>query len=190
MSRPGHCDTCGARVDHHRPSKHIDHDFVCAWDDDVRARRYARHEGRPPVGLFGESDGVDGCVATGCLQGRHGVGWFRGHEYEPPPAAVLLERMRDRRARRIRRRVIAGGTWAYAIVYQVWIDDESFCDDWDVTRIHGDWSTMLRVTRERLGISRFVVPTPDGRDRWTLYSDEHAVTVCVWKRTVGTLVRP
>lgn len=194
MSRPGHCDVCGARVDHHRPSKHIDHAFVCAWDDDVRARRAARREGA--VAVYGDRfswrvfDSVDGCVATGCLRGRHGIAWFRGHEYEPPPPAVLLERMRERRARRILRRVTARGTLEITEAFQVWILEDFLCDDWDVTRTYGDWFTAVTVTRERLDIPKFTVPEPDGRDRWTLYSEEHDVTVVIEKRVVGTLVRP
>lgn len=195
MSRPGHCDVCGMRIDHHRPSKHrADHPFACAWDDDVRARRAARREGLSPV--FSSSvwaagpERVDGCMATGCLRGRHGIGWYRYHEYEPPPPAVLLDRMRERRARRILRRVAARGTWEITEAFQVWLDDDCVCDDWDVNRTYGDWPTMLTVTRERLGIPKFVVPVPDGRDRWTLYSLENDVTVIIERRVVGTLVRP
>lgn len=194
MSRPGHCDVCGARVDHHRASKHIDHDFTCAWDDDVRARRAARLSGASVYTGYApwrEFDSVDGCVATGCPRGRHDVEWFRGHEYEPPPAGVLLERMRARRARRILRRVSARGVWTYTTVYMVSVDPFTvFEDAWDVTRTYGDWSTMLTVTRERLGISKFVVPTPDGRDRWTLYSEREDAMVWIDRRVVGTLVRP
>lgn len=193
MSRPGHCDVCGARVDHHRPSKHIDHPFACARDDDVRARRAARLSGASVYtgrAAWRTDESVDGCVVTGCRRGRHGPLWYRDHVYEPPPAPVLLERMRERRAARILRRVRARGTWAYATVHMVWLDSDHVCDDWDVTRTYGDWSTMVTVTRERLGISKFVVPTPDGLDRWTLYSEREEVTVIIERRVVGTLVRP
>jgi hypothetical protein len=130
-------------------------------------------------------------MGTGCLRGRHGPLWYRGHVYEAPPAPVLLERMRDRRAARILRRATARGTWAYATVYMVGVDPFTvFTDEWDVTRTYGDWTTMLTVTRERLGISKFAVPTPDGRDRWTLYSEREDATVWIERRVVGTLVRP
>lgn len=195
MSRPGHCDVCGTRVDHHRQGflEHV-HDFTCAWDDATRALRAARREGRAPgftSPVWAGPERVDGCVGTGCLRGRHGPLWYRDHVYEPPPEDVLLERMRERRAARLRRRVAARGTWAYATVYQVWLDpDTTFGDAWDVERVYGDWSTMLTVTRERLGISRFTVPIPDGSDRWTLYSEREDVTVDIWRRVVGILVRP
>jgi hypothetical protein len=196
MSRPGHCDVCGARIDHHRASKHIDHPFACSWDSDVRALRAARREGMPYPSQswhhpWADPEGVDGCAHGDCFKGPHGLSWFRGHEYEPPSADVLLRRMRDRRARRLLRKVNARGVWSYVIVYQVWVDPYTvFTDEWEVTRTYGDWPTMLTVTRERLGISRFVVPTPDGRDRWTLYSEREDATVWIERRVVGTLVRP
>lgn len=139
--------------------------------------------------LFNEPDAVDGCM--GCLRGRHGPAWYRDHVYEPPPAPVLLERMRERRAARIMRRVQARGTWTYATVYMVWLDDaDVLCDDWDVTRTYGDWTTMLTVTRERLGISKFAVPEPITPRQWSMYSEREGVTVIIERRVVGTLVRP
>lgn len=194
MSTSGHCDVCGRRIDRHRrEGRTTYHVFTCAADDATRELRAARRSGASVYtgrAAWRTYESVDGCMGTGCLRGRHGPLWYRDHVYEPPPAPVLLERMRDRRAVRILRRVRARGTWTYTTVYQVWLADDFICDDWDVTRAYGDWPTMLTVTRERLGVSKFVVPTPDGRDRWTLYSEREDVTVIIGRRVVGMLVRP
>lgn len=189
MSIRGLCDACHGSVPDHYAVNGLGHPYVCRADDDLRRLRYARGEGRMPPGMFNEPEAVDGCMAAGCLWGRHGLGWFRPHAYEPPPPAVLLERMRERRMRRIERRVKARGTWDIRPVYHVWLDEE-VCDDWEVTRTYLDWHTAVSVTRERLRISKFTVPEPIWARRWSLYSDEHGVTAIIDKSVVGTLVRP
>jgi hypothetical protein len=170
------------------------HPYVCRADDDLRRLRAARREGEPYIGSLHRSwrefDHVNGCVATGCLRGPHGLGWFRPHAYEPPPAPVLLERMRERRIRRIERRIKARGTWDVRPVFHVWVPDDE-CDDWDVNRFYGDLPTAVSVTRERLGISKFTVPERDGAGGdWYMYSDLHDVTAWITRRVAGTLVRP
>lgn len=179
-------------MDHHR--RPLGHAFTCAWDDDVRARREARREGLSPVfssPAWAGPERVDGCMGTGCLRGRHRPLWYRDHVYEPPPAVVLLDRMRWRRVRRAVHRSTAAGVVETRTIFVAYCDpDHVFEDAWDVAGDYGDLWTAVHLTRRCLDISKFVAPVPDGRGRWTLYSAEHDVTAIIERRVVTTLVRP
>ena len=184
------CDVCGRPP--HRHGKPIwtlyaPHAYVCSRDDALREVRLRSREGARGHEPLPDGLPVDRCMYEGCVRGRHEV-WSIGHEYEPPSDAVLLERMRVRRGRRL-----AAGrpvTRSHATVYHVWVEEPEEYDPFDeVGGLYADLSTAIRVTRNRLGISPLVAPLRRNDDTWSLHCERAGITALVRRRSVRVPAR-
>lgn len=206
----GRCDLCGMPPHHHRKASGTaymaGHTYECAVDDRIRETRKARF-----VGSVGWSAGytrryipetrmyqvtwnetpMDQCGWPGCSRGTHaGLSWSTTqagqHTYRRPTDAQLLERMRARRAARIRRRVDDRCAWTtFGDVWHAWVEGDE-ADAFAVNRLYATRRAAEVTTRLRLGVSRFVplVRDEDRPYRWTLWSGKQEVTAVIMRRHV------
>lgn len=209
MTRKGHCDVCGnPPPPHHWDRSATDngfHPYTCAADDAIRALRKARFAGSiddlagwrrhydPATHTYRLEycdPGMDPCGWAGCvhpLGHRYPVGSSEGpgmHDWRPPTEATLLERMRARHVERWRRRERARGeTWSVrAPVWHARVEEGDAYDVYGVDCLYADLPSALRGTRVLLGLSRFAGPVREDHGRWTVYSEEHELTVVIDRR--------